>query len=143
MKFLRDAKIGDRVKIPLNEIGTGFVYRHNPHSGGCNVVVLKHDAGWGTYVGWEEGKKPANLPDLFDVLISTVDRESYGLDPKFKYGFRIDAGVEIQMLKPTKKTSSAGFLLSCIGVGTALSALSQSMLGSDQEGIERSETLGS
>lgn len=141
MKLLCEAKPGDRVKIPLNALG-GFDYKYNEAFGGCDVVVLKHNASWGTYIGWEEGKMPANMPLTHQTPISDVDRKAYGFSPKFKYGFRIDANVEIQAAAPIKKASSAGFLLACLGVGTGLSTLSQSMWGDSKEGMKRNETIG-
>jgi hypothetical protein len=137
---LRDAQPGDRVKVPLNGLG-GFGFTYYPQYGSCEVVVLSHNAGWGTYVGWEEGKTPANMPANFRFPISAADQKTHSLNPKFKYGFQIHPSVEIQMVEPIKKMSSAGFWLACIGIGTTLSALSHSIRSGDQKEMEQRETI--
>jgi hypothetical protein len=139
MKKLCDVREGTRVFIPLNTFDQ-FIFTFDIPSKGCDVIPIKHCPDWGTYIGWEEGKTPSNMPLSYQIAISDEDRKKYNIDQKYKYGFKIDSKVEIRPVKSIK-SSSAGFLLACIGAGASISALSQSMLSNDQKGLEESETI--
>lgn len=131
--LVSQAKSGSKVQVGVRN---GFLVAADPDHR-IEGHLFKVDASYTLcnwencrFIAWEE--IPQTLHQYYGgVTISIAERKKYRIPARFRFGHSIDEKVEVILLPPAK--TSTGFFMTAIGLGAALSAISQSANHSSEE----------
>lgn len=132
---IKDAKVGDRIKIPFN--GSSFINSQSLLDNGefLTVTVIHEYIDGGLIIAWDDeryvnGRYNLNTDPFLKKYVDDKLRKKFA---KLQWAYHIIPESPCELIKTTQADAkTVGFLLACIGAGAGLSAFAAPSSKSNQ-----------
>lgn len=129
-KTLAEMKVGDRVRIPMQNRGF-TVDSGNISKDFLTVTVCSPSSGGGAVIGWTDAEHKKKSPSTgtalknYSYLLDVESQKKFVETSNLTHGYHINSAVPCELVSRTgkSKAKSVGLMLAMIGTGAGLSRL--------------------
>ena len=129
---LKDAKVGDKVKLPLDPYNS-FTMGYSGSeikAGKYLIATVLEQSSYDTLVAWNDNKATETYGQEYltktKAEATRLDKKARSLSKQLPYAMKLNAEVHCEMVSSTKEGSSAfPLLLALVGIGAGISTMAK------------------